>query len=123
MYGVTPQMLCLLIHEGGHIIVGVACANKLLGFVADPQIGGMCSWESLDMYPPSAIPAGYTFSLLVGGAFIMCGFNTLASKVASFFIGLLLVVVAYFSIGSIIALVLCAGWIGGLVGLWFLERE
>jgi hypothetical protein len=38
--------------------------------------------------PFAALPAGYVFSMVVGGLLTFCGFNTLASKVASFIVGL-----------------------------------
>lgn len=73
-------MLVLNIHEGGHIVVGVLCGQRLDRIYTDPAEGGLCTWAG--PYPAAAVPAGYLASVLVGCAFIVCGFNELASKVA-----------------------------------------
>ncbi|CAD6583871.1 MAG: hypothetical protein CYPHOPRED_002515 [Cyphobasidiales sp. Tagirdzhanova-0007] len=104
------QMLVLLIHEGGHVVVGVLTGNQLERVYTDPADGGLCVWAT--RYPLVAIPFGYLASILVGCAFILCGFNTLASKVASFFIGLLFVVVTYNVLNSPFGLVLVAVSLG-----------
>lgn len=47
----------------------------------------------IEPIPFGALPAGYVCSVVVGGLLTFCGFNTLASKVASFIVGLAFVVV------------------------------
>lgn len=81
-------MLVVLIHESGHIIGGTAAGRRLEAVHLDPKYGGLTVWETeIDSpyplrWPPAALPLGYLMSALVGATLILCGFNTLASKVA-----------------------------------------
>lgn len=81
-------MLVLLIHESGHVVGGLACGRRLERMYNDPTYGGRCVWETeVDTalpvaWPRAALPLGYLTSAFVGATFILCGFNTLASKVA-----------------------------------------
>lgn len=81
-------MLVVLIHESGHVIAGIAAGRRLETLHLDPAYGGRCVWETDIItplpvrFPPAALPFGYLMSAFVGATFILCGFNTLASKVA-----------------------------------------
>lgn len=81
-------MLVVLIHEAGHVIGGVAAGRRLEILHLDPTYGGRCVWETDIVttlpvrFPQAALPLGYLMSAFVGASFILCGFNTLASKVA-----------------------------------------
>lgn len=81
-------MLCVLIHEAGHVIGGTAAGRRLETLYLDPTYGGHTMWETeVDSpfplrWPPAALPLGYLMSAFVGATLILCGFNTLASKVA-----------------------------------------
>ena len=81
-------MLVVLIHESGHVIGGLAAGRRLETLHLDPTYGGLCVWETEIItpfpvrWPKSALPLGYLMSAFVGATFILCGFNTLASKVA-----------------------------------------
>jgi hypothetical protein len=48
---------------------------------------------------------------LIGSLLVFCGFNTLASKIASFFIGLSYAAILWYANGAL-ALLLTAAWIG-----------
>ena len=74
------QTVVLFIHEGGHAIPGVLGGKALERVYTDPADGGLCAWNG--PYPRYAVPLGYLASVIVGCAFILCGFNTEASKVA-----------------------------------------
>jgi hypothetical protein len=82
-------MLVLILHEAGHVTVGILMGRDLQTVATDPADGGLCIWknpiESDDgpgPYPMIAFPFGYTFSIVLGCTLILCGFNTLYSKVA-----------------------------------------
>ena len=55
----------------------------------DPDLGGATFVEG--GHPTSILAAGYIGSTVLGGVFIMAGFDTLVSKIVSFAIGLGLV--------------------------------
>lgn len=48
---------------------------------------------------------------LLGSLLVFCGFNTLASKIASFFIGLSYAAILWYA-SAVLALALTAAWIG-----------
>lgn len=75
------------------------CLGYRIGlFTINPKDGGLTRTKAaaadvLEPIPLGALPAGYLFSILVGGLLTFCGFNTLASKVASFIVGLAFIAV------------------------------
>lgn len=73
-------------------------------------------------WPVAALPAGYMMSFIFGGIFLFCGFDTLASKVASGVILLGLVVVFWWAAG-IITKLLTVGTIGFVIALWFIDHS
>jgi nitrogen fixation-related uncharacterized protein len=67
------------------------------------------------------LPAGYLGSSAIGATLLLCGFNIMASKIASIVLGACLLLVLYWaknwltrSIGLI--------FIGAIVFLWWLEH-
>jgi hypothetical protein len=51
----------------------------------DPNLGGCTLVEG--GHPPSVLSAGYIGSTLLGGAFVLAGWDTLVAKIMSFFLG------------------------------------
>ncbi|BGP43038.1 hypothetical protein JCM10449v2_007053 [Rhodotorula kratochvilovae] len=76
----------------GHVLVTICLGGHIGVFCIDPKVGGLTRQAIGDQrelpLPLAALPPGYLFSILVGGVLTFCGFNTLASKIASFIIGL-----------------------------------
>ena len=67
-------------------------------------------------YPIAALPLGFVFSIIIGGLLVFAGFNTIASKVASFFVGMSLLVVLWMAMG-LISKALVAAALGLMIGL------
>lgn len=55
----------------------------------DPILGGCTRVEG--GHPPTILAAGYIGSSIIGGAFILGGWDTLVAKILSFFLGIALV--------------------------------
>ena len=50
----------------------------------DPNLGGTIILVDNAIPPMAGLPMGYLFNIIIGGLLIYCGFDTLASKIASF---------------------------------------
>lgn len=67
--------------------------NRLHEIIIDPQTGGRTVFNNDEpvvapLQPVVCYWAAMVGSALLGSLLVFCGFNTLASKIASFFIGL-----------------------------------
>jgi len=74
-----------------------------------------------DIYPTLSLPFGYISSCLFGGLLVFCGFNTLASKIASFFLMMSLIVAFWWATG-LISRIMTLLSIGLLIGFWFIDH-
>lgn len=87
------KMLVVAYHEFWHILVGVCMGQRLNSIVLDPTEGGRTTFNENEpiiqpLQPVACYWAAMVGNALIGSLLVFCGFNTLASKVASFFIGL-----------------------------------
>lgn len=87
------KMLVIAYHEFWHILVGVCLGNRLHNIDIDPQVGGRTVFNADEpvvapLQPMVCYWLAMVGSSLLGSLLVFCGFNTLASKIASFFIGL-----------------------------------
>ncbi|KAA1101686.1 hypothetical protein PGT21_027696 [Puccinia graminis f. sp. tritici] len=121
-YLIFPLKLVIISwHELGHIVVSVFGGRKIEEVSIDPSIGG--SVKLVDEFIPAAAPlfAGYLSSCLFGGLMVFCGFDTLASKIASIFIAMSLIGVMWWA-NSITSKVLTVAALGVLVAFWFIDH-
>lgn len=86
------KMLTVAYHEFWHIVVGVCLGQKLHEVSLDPTTGGRTVFNAEEPIAAPTQPVAAYFVAMVGNALVgsllvFCGFNTLASKIASFFIG------------------------------------
>lgn len=70
-------------------MLSVICLGGSIGvFCISPNPGGQTLVYNPDgpplILPLPALPLGYLFNVTIGGVLTFCGFNTLASKIASF---------------------------------------
>ncbi|KAK4052718.1 hypothetical protein OIV83_002005 [Microbotryomycetes sp. JL201] len=113
------------LHELGHV-VSVMCLGGSIGeFCMAPNPGGQTLVFNPDgpplPLPIEALPLGYIFNIFGGGLLTFCGFNTLASKIASFILGTCLVGV-FARAGSFLARLMTLLSIGLMIGLWWVEH-
>lgn len=114
------KMLVIAFHEFGHAITCVLTGGRVLSISLDPREGGVTHMQG--GRSGLTLPAGYLGSSLIGALLTFCGFNIVASKVASFVIGVCFLLTLWWgrrdwlTIGTILAAV------GLLVGCWFIAH-
>ncbi|GAA5879876.1 hypothetical protein JCM16303_004381 [Sporobolomyces ruberrimus] len=118
------KVLTVAIHEMGHVFATIILGYRIGFFSIDPKLGGATQIyigeDREHPLPFAALPAGYVFSIFIGGVLTFCGFNTLASKIASFIIGLCWI--AVFLRVQVLAKLMTIGAAGLMVGLWFVDH-
>lgn len=114
------QMLVIAFHEFGHAITACCTGGRVKSISLDPREGGVTHMQG--GISAITLPAGYLGSSLIGALLIMCGFNIVASKVASIILGVCFLLTLWWArrdwltIGTILAAV------GLLVGCWFIKH-
>ncbi|MBW0550550.1 hypothetical protein O181_090265, partial [Austropuccinia psidii MF-1] len=114
------KLLSVAWHEFGHVVACAFSAAKLDSVTIDPNEGGATRMEAA-VYPAVGLPFGFISSCLLGGLMIFCGFNTLASKIASLIIGMTFLVVFWWASG-LLTRVLTLGAVGLLIAFWFIDH-
>lgn len=87
------KMLTVSFHEFGHAIACVLTCGKVDGLELDPREGGCTHMHG--GAPWVTLPAGYLGSSFMGALLIFCGYNIVASKIASFVIGVVSILSLY----------------------------
>ncbi|KAJ8292094.1 60S ribosomal protein L18-B [Rhodotorula toruloides] len=118
------KVFTVAVHEMGHVFVAICLAYRIGVLSIDPKIGGLTRVVVLENrehpLPIAALPPGYLFSIIVGGVLTFCGFDTLASKIASFIVGLGFV--AVFLRVEVPAKIMTLLALGLMIGLWFVDH-
>ncbi|GAA5860766.1 hypothetical protein JCM8547_005528 [Rhodosporidiobolus lusitaniae] len=111
----------VFIHETGHVLGVMLSGQPLYRFTIDPNAGGATHTTPGRLLTPLGLFLGQLFSILFGGVMVFVGFDTLASKYASFVImALWLPVIAMQK--NVLSAVVCAASLGLLIGIWFIEH-
>ncbi|EPE24120.1 hypothetical protein GLAREA_07970 [Glarea lozoyensis ATCC 20868] len=114
------KMLVIAFHEFGHAITACCTGGRVKSISLDPREGGVTHMQG--GISAITLPAGYLGSSLIGALLIMCGFNIVASKVASIVLGVCFLLTLWWArkdwltIGTIIAAV------GLLIACWFIKH-
>lgn len=87
------KMLTVSFHEFGHALACVLTCGKVDGLELDPREGGCTHMHG--GLPWVTLPAGYLGSAFMGALLIFCGYNIVASKIASFVIGVVSILSLY----------------------------
>ncbi|KAL2071896.1 hypothetical protein VTL71DRAFT_13131 [Oculimacula yallundae] len=114
------KMLVIAFHEFGHALAACCTGGRVKSISLDPREGGVTH-----MYggiSAITLPAGYLGSSLIGALLIFCGFNIVASKVASIVLGVCFLLTLWWArkdwltIGTVLLAV------GLLVACWFIKH-
>ncbi|KAK4219193.1 peptidase M50B-like-domain-containing protein [Rhypophila decipiens] len=114
------KMLVIAFHEFSHAFACIITGGKVKSISLDPREGGVT--HMLGGRNIITLPAGYLGSSLIGALLTFCGFNIVASKIASFAVGVCFLLTMWWgrrdwlTIGTILASV------GLLVGCWFIAH-
>jgi hypothetical protein len=114
------QMLVIAFHEFGHAITACCTGGRVKSISLDPREGGVTHMQG--GISAITLPAGYLGSSLIGALLIFCGFDIVASKVASIVLGVCFLLTLWWArrdwltIGTILAAV------GLLIACWFIDH-
>lgn len=111
-------MLVIAFHEFGHAITCVLTGGKVESISLDPREGGVTHMRGGKS--AFTLPAGYLGSSLIGALLIFCGFNIVASKVASIVVGVCFLLTLWWGRKDWLTIVTVLLAVGLLVGAWFI---
>lgn len=113
-------MLTIAFHEFGHAFAAILTGGKVESISLDPDEGGVTHMRGGRQ--AITLPAGYLGSSIIGALLTFCGFNIVASKVASIVLGVCFLLTLWWArkdwltIGTVLAAV------GLLVACWFIAH-
>lgn len=113
-------MLVIAFHEFGHAITAVLTGGKVKSISLDPNEGGVT--HMLGGKSAITLPAGYLGSSLIGALLIFCGFNIVASKVASFVLGVCFLLTLWWGKRDWLTIMTVLLAVGLLIACWFISH-
>lgn len=106
-------------HELCHIIAAILTGGRILKITIDPHIGGATIVEGGS--PWFTLTSGYIGSTLLGGAFLLAGWDTLIAKILSFVLGVGMIMPLAL-VRDKLTIVLTIGYEAMIVGFWFIDH-
>ena len=113
-------MLVIAFHEFGHAIMAVLTGGKVESISLDPNEGGVTHMRGGKQ--AFTLPAGYLGSSLIGALLILCGFNIVASKVASIVLGVCFLLTLWWARRDWLTIITILMAVALLVGCWFIAH-
>ncbi|KDN60393.1 hypothetical protein CSUB01_00499 [Colletotrichum sublineola] len=114
------KMLVIAFHEFGHAITACCTGGKVLSITLDPNEGGATLMKGGKQ--AITLPAGYLGSSLIGGLLIFCGFNIIASKIASMVLGVCFLLTLWWGKKDWLTILTVLLAVGLLVAAWFISH-
>lgn len=114
------QMLVIAFHEFGHAITAVCTGGRVKSISLDPHEGGVT--HMVGGASAITLPAGYLGSSLIGALLIFCGFDIVASKVASIVLGVCFLLTLWWARKDWLTIVTILAAVGLLIGFWFIAH-
>ncbi|CZT11629.1 uncharacterized protein RAG0_15702 [Rhynchosporium agropyri] len=114
------KMLVIAFHEFGHALAACCTGGRVKSISLDPREGGVTH-----MYggiSAITLPAGYLGSSLIGALLIFCGFNIVASKVASIVLGVCFLLTLWWARKDWLTIATVLAAVGLLVACWFIKH-
>ncbi|KID88711.1 hypothetical protein MGU_04054 [Metarhizium guizhouense ARSEF 977] len=112
------KMLVIAFHEFGHAITAVLTGGKVESISLDPNEGGVTRMRG--GISAITLPAGYLGSSLIGALLTLCGFNIVASKVASIVLAVCFLLTLWWGKRDWLTILTIVLAIGLLVACWFI---
>ncbi|KAI0121139.1 peptidase M50B-like-domain-containing protein [Xylariales sp. AK1849] len=112
------KMLVIAFHEFGHAITAVCTGGRVKSISLDPREGGVT--HMVGGKSAITLPAGYLGSSLIGALLIFCGFDIVASKVASFVLAACFLLTLWWGKRDWLTIVTVLLAVGLLVACWFI---
>jgi hypothetical protein len=114
------KMLVIAFHEFGHAITACCTGGRVESISLDPHEGGVTHMRGGKQI--ITLPAGYLGSSLIGALLTFCGFNIVASKVASIILGVCFLLTLWWARKDWLTIITILLAVGLLVGFWFIEH-
>ncbi|KAB5575727.1 peptidase M50B-like-domain-containing protein [Coniochaeta sp. 2T2.1] len=120
-YSLWPfKMLVIAFHEFGHALAAVLTGGKVKSISLDPNEGGVT--HMLGGKAGITLPAGYLGSSLIGALLTFCGFDIVASKVASIVLGVCFLLMLWWARRDWLTIVTVLLAVGLIVACWFIAH-
>jgi hypothetical protein len=113
-------MLVIAFHEFGHAITACCTGGRVKSISLDPHEGGVTHMQG--GMQAITLPAGYLGSSLIGALLTFCGFNIVASKVASIVLGVCFLLTLWWARKDWLTIVTILLAVALLVGFWFINH-
>ncbi|KKA26694.1 hypothetical protein TD95_003346 [Thielaviopsis punctulata] len=114
------KMLVIAFHEFGHAFACVCTGGRVKSISLDPHEGGVT--HMLGGATAITLPAGYLGSSLVGALLTFCGFDIVASKVASLVLGVAFLLTLWWGKRDWLTIGTVLMAMGLLAGCWFINH-
>ena len=114
------KMLVIAFHEFGHAIMAVCTGGRVISIELDPREGGVTHMKG--GRAAFTLPAGYLGSSLIGALLTFCGFDIVASKVASFVLAACFLLTMWWGKRDWLTILTIVLAIGLLVACWFIKH-
>ncbi|KAH0543867.1 hypothetical protein FGG08_001906 [Glutinoglossum americanum] len=114
------KMLVIAFHEFGHAFMARCTGGKVESISLDPHEGGVTHMRG--GIGALTLPAGYLGSSLIGALLIFCGFNIVASKVASVVLGVCFLLTLWWARRDWLTILTVLLAVGLLVACWFIKH-
>ncbi|KAF2105253.1 peptidase M50B-like-domain-containing protein [Lophiotrema nucula] len=114
------KMLVIAFHEFGHAITACCTGGRVKGISLDPHEGGVTFMQG--GIQAVTLPAGYLGSSLIGALLTFCGFNIVASKIASIILGVCFLLTLWWARKDWLTIITIVLAVGLLVACWFIKH-
>ncbi|PFH59261.1 hypothetical protein XA68_12601 [Ophiocordyceps unilateralis] len=114
------KMLVIAFHEFGHAITAILTGGRVDSITLDPREGGVTQLRGGISF--LTLPAGYLGSSLIGALLIFCGFNIVASKIASIVLGLCFILTLWWGKRDWLTIITVFLAVALLVACWFIQH-
>ncbi|KAG9245035.1 peptidase M50B-like-domain-containing protein [Calycina marina] len=114
------KMLTIAFHEFGHAMAACLTGGRVKSISLDPREGGVTHMQG--GITAITLPAGYLGSSFIGALLIFCGFDIVASKVASIVLGVCFLLTLWWARRDWLTILTVLGAVGLLVACWFIKH-
>ena len=111
-------MLVIAFHEFSHAFAAICTGGRVKSISLDPREGGVTHMVGGKNFV--TLPAGYLGSSLIGALLTFCGFNIVASKIASFVLAVCFLLTLWWGKKDWLTILTILLAVGLLVACWFI---